>query len=75
MRVQAPCEQVALPVYGGDSAVGFGRLYVLLAPVVRGHGCFAWLPGPEVAVCVGDDGLAIVGADPAGFIAFRQADR
>ena len=58
---------------GGDPAVGFGGLHVLLAPVVRAHRFAAGLPGPEAAVRTGDDGLAVVAGDPVGFHAFRQA--
>ena len=47
----------------------------MLVPVVSSGGCLAGLPGPEVAVRVGDDGLAVIGCDRVGFHAFRQADR
>ena len=64
-----------MPADGGDSAAGFDGLHVLPAPVVRALGRLAGLPGPDAAVRAGDDGLVLVGGDPAGLRAAGQADR
>ena len=74
LSVQAPREQAALFVYGGDPVTCSNGLHVSLAPVVRPDGFAAGFPGPDAAVRAGDDGLVLVAGDPAGFLAVRQAD-
>ena len=49
-------------------------MHVQLILIVRALGRFARLPGPDLAVLADDDGLVLVGGDPAGFHAFWQID-
>ena len=74
LLVRAPREHAALSVDGGDPAGGFGGLRILLVLVVRALGGFSGLPGPDAAILAGDHSLLLVGCNPAGFQAFRQAD-
>ena len=74
LLVRAPREHAALSVDGGDPAGGFGGLRILLVLVVRALGGFSGLPGPDAAVLASDHSLLLVGCNPAGFQAFRQAD-